>query len=163
MPATERPAAQPQRVSTYEPPGNSPRQPPATRRELGPLDLPPAAAREPSSPHPKNPAPSVLAKPLRVGTPALRHVHQIAARQVAPAASGIDIAAFQSARRLAQSKTLRVRRPAGISARFWTAAALCRFCPLPSRNPCSSVVGNSNAHCPNRPSDCGATRCLPKQ
>jgi hypothetical protein len=34
------PALWPQRVRTYEPPGNSPRQPPATRCELGQLALP---------------------------------------------------------------------------------------------------------------------------
>jgi len=74
----------PQRVRTHGPPSNSPRQPPAIRSKLGQLALPssirsaavPAAAREQSSPHPKNPTLSGLAKRLRVRTPALPPIVQ---------------------------------------------------------------------------------------
>ena len=52
---------------------------------------------------------------------------------------------WRSPRRFAFAGPLRT------SARSCTAVALRRFSPASSRNPCSSVVKNSNANCPNRP------------
>jgi hypothetical protein len=104
---------------------------------VGTTRAPPAAAREPSSPHPKNPARPGLAKRLRVGTPALRHVHLIAARPVLPRRHPeLTLPRSKAPEGWRSPRRFAFAGPLGISARFWTAAALCRFRPVPSRTPC---------------------------